>query len=158
MPRSRILIAVVSAGVALALQPQPATAFWRAPGSGTGSGSTTTMRALVVAPGTPTQSLFPTGLARGDVATTLTNPNAFPVSIPRLALDTTRGSGGYAVDAAHAACTVASLSYTTQTNGGAGWTVPGAGAISVDLTNAIALSTGAPNACQAATFTVYLTS
>jgi hypothetical protein len=158
MRRTKILIATVSAGTALLLQPQPAGAFWRAVGAGTGAASTGTSGSIVVAPGTPTQPLFPLTGARGDVATRLTNPTTSPIAIARLQLDTTKGTGGFAVDTAHSTCTVASLSYTTQTNGGAGWTVPASGTLTVDLTSAIALATTAPNACQGASFTVYLTS
>ena len=32
--------------------------------------------------------------------------------------------GGFAVDAGHSGCTLGTLSYTTQTNGGSGWNVP----------------------------------
>jgi hypothetical protein len=54
------------------------------------------------------------------------------------------------------------LSFATQTDGGAGWTVPGKvgntnGTLAVSLTNALAMSLGAANACQGATTTVYLT-
>jgi hypothetical protein len=53
------------------------------------------------------------------------------------------------------------LSFTTQTNLGAGWTVPGKvgavnGSLSITLTAALAMSTAAANACQGATFTVFL--
>ena len=61
------------------------------------------------------------------------------------------------MDGGHAGCGVAALSFTTQTNGGAGWTVPGSGRpSSITLTNALSMATGAANACQGATFTVYL--
>ena len=158
MRRTRILIAAVSAGTALLVQPQPADSFWRTSGSGVGSVKTTTMQLVTVAAGTPTQPLFPLTGARGDVATRLTNSNPFSVVVTRLALDTTKGTAGFAVDAAHSTCTLANLSYTTQTNGGAGWTVPASSTLSVDLTSAVALATTAPNACQGASFTVYLTS
>jgi len=158
MRRSRILIAAVTTSVALLLQPQPAGAFFKGKGAGTGGAATTTMQLVTVAAGTPTQPLFPLTGARGDVATRLTNPNPFSVVVTRLALDTTKGTAGFAVDTAHSTCTLGSLSYTTQTNGGAGWTVPASSTLSVDLTSAVALATTAPNACQGASFTVYLTS
>ncbi len=50
----------------------------------------------------------------------LSNPNTFPVQVPSLVLDTTQGSGGFAVDAAHSGCGLGTLSFTTQTNGGRG--------------------------------------
>jgi hypothetical protein len=73
-----------------------------------------------------------------------------------LALDTTQGTSGFAADAAHAACALAALSFATQSNGGAGWTVPGGSVVALTLPNAISMSTNAANACQGATFTVYL--
>jgi hypothetical protein len=60
------------------------------------------------------------------------------------------------VDAAHPGCVVSTLSFTTQTNGGAGWTVPGNGSLPLTLASALSMSTSAANACQGATFTVYL--
>ncbi len=87
---------------------------------------------------------------------TVTNPNAAQIRVGSLALDTSQGTGGFAVDGAHSACGLATLSFTTQTNGGAGWTVPGSGALPVTLTNALSMGNGAANACQGAAFTVYL--
>jgi hypothetical protein len=56
---------------------------------------------------------------------------------------------------------VTTLSLTTQTNGGTGWIVPAkvdaaAGTLPVSLPNALTMNAGAANACQGATFTVYL--
>jgi hypothetical protein len=91
----------------------------------------------------------------------VSNPNGSAVVVGSLALDTGQGSGGFAVDAGHAGCDLASLSFTLQTNAGTGWTVPakaGAvnGVLSVRLTNAATMAIGAANACQGAHFTVYL--
>jgi len=159
MRRSRIFIAAVLAGVTFTALPAPAAAYWAGSGAGTGIATTTTVTdAVSISPGTTSHPLFPTGTASGGVAVVLTNSNAASVRVPQLALDTSRGSGGYAVDAAHAACAVSSLSYTTQTNSGAGWIVPAGGSLTLDLTNAIALAAAAPDACQGASFTVYLTS
>lgn len=76
-------------------------------------------------------------------------------------LDTSQGTGGLAVDTSHSGCGLATLSFTTQTNGGVGWTIPakvGAvdGTLPITLANALAMSTSAANACQGASFTVYL--
>jgi hypothetical protein len=92
---------------------------------------------------------------------TVANPNRSPVRIGSLSLNTSQGTGGFAVDAGHAGCSVAVLSFTTQTNLGTGWTVPGKvgavnGSLSITLTAALAMSTAAANACQGATFTVFL--
>ena len=88
---------------------------------------------------------------------TITNPNAAQIRVGSLALDTSQGTGGFAVDGGHSGCGLATLSFATQTNGGAGWTVPGSGVLPVTLTNALSMGTGAANACQGATFSVYLT-
>ncbi len=53
------------------------------------------------------------------------------------------------------------LGFTTQTNGGAGWSVPPkagavAGVLAVDLPNAIAMDASAASACQGASFAVHL--
>lgn len=136
-----------------------ANAFWRGSGSGVGSATTGTTVAVTLSPGTPTATLFPGG--RTDVVLTVSNPNASAVHIGSLALDTGRGTGGFAVDAGHLGCAVSTLGFTTQTNGGTGWSVPakaGAvnGSLSVTLPNALARSVDAANACQGAVSTVYL--
>lgn len=154
----RLLVASLLAILAL---PGGGTAFayWRASGSGAGSATAGTNVAVTLSPGTPTATLYPGGQA--DVLLTVSNPNASPVRIGSLALDTGQGTSGYAVDAGHSGCAVATLSYTTQTNGGAGWTVPGKvgavdGTLAITLTNALAMGAAAANACQGATSTVYL--
>jgi hypothetical protein len=71
-------------------------------------------------------------------------------------LDTTQGTAGFAVDGAHAGCGLASLTFTTQTNGGAGWTIPAGGSSALSLANSLSMNANAANACQGASFTVYL--
>jgi hypothetical protein len=136
-----------------------AYASWTGSGSGTGSGATGTTVALTLSPGTPAATLYPGG--QTDVVLIMSNPNASPVHVGSLALDTAQGTGGFAVDAGHSGCAVSALSFTTQSNGGAGWTVPakvGAvnGTLLVTLTNALAMGVGAANACQGASSTVYV--
>ena len=155
----RILLTLIPAmAVSLALA-GTAEAFWQATGTGTGIGSTGATTDVIIGPGSPAAALYPGGA--GNVVLTITNTNTAPVSIGSLALDTGHGSGGFSVDAGHDGCSVTALTFTTQTNAGAGWTVPakaGAvdGTLSVTLTNALALDAGAANACQGATSTVYL--
>ena len=141
-----VLLVVVAAGAAYA--------FWRALGSGTGTAASGTTSALTLSPGTPAAQLYPGGTA--SVVLTITNPNAGPVRVGSISLDTAQGSSGFGVDGAHSGCGLAALSLPTQTNGGAGWTVTGSGSLSVTLTNALSMATSAANACQGATFTVYL--
>jgi hypothetical protein len=136
-----------------------AAGFIRAPGGGSATGTAATPVAVTIAPGTAGAGLYPGGQAA--VALTVDNPNAFGLHIGSLSLATGQGSGGFGVDAGHAACSTATLSFATQTNGATGWSVPprvGAtnGALSIALPNALAMSTGAANACQGATFDVYL--
>src|SRR5262249_38269169 len=101
------------------------------------------------------QGLYPGGNA--DVVVTITNPNPFAVHLPSLVLDTGQPGNGFAVDAGHSGCTTGSLSFNgPQTNGGADFVVPASGHLDVDLSNAISMSAAAVNACQGATFTVFL--
>lgn len=137
-----------------------AGAYWTGSGGGgLGSGNTGTTQPVTLTPATPTDELYPG--ARADVVLTVANPNGSPVVITSLRLDQTRGTGGFAVDAGHAGCTTSALTYTTQTNGGTGWTVParaGAsdGILSIRLGDALAMAADSPNACQGASLTVYL--
>jgi hypothetical protein len=149
------LVAVVLADIGGA-----AHAFWHSTGTGTGSGTTaTTGSAVTLSPGTPTASLFPGGHA--NVVLNVSNPNTAIVHLGSLALDPSSGTVGFAVDAGHSGCATSTLSFTAQTNAGAGWTVPAKagsvnGALSITLTNALGMDTTAANACQGATFVVYM--
>jgi hypothetical protein len=114
---------------------------------------------VTLAPGTPTGSLYPS--ANGDVVLIVTNPNLGTVTIASLALDQDRGDGGFAVDAGHPGCPASAFTFATQTNGGAGWSIPGRvagvyGSRAVTLGGALAMSPDAPDACQGTTATVYL--
>ena len=146
-----VVVTIGGAGVAYA--------YWTAGGAGTGFGATGTTVPLTLSSGTPTASLLPGG--QTGVVLTITNTNSASVKVSSLALDTTQGASGFSVDASHTGCTLTALSFATQTNGGVGWTVPGKvgaanGTLTATLTNALAMSLSAVNACQGATFTVYL--
>ena len=136
-----------------------AAAVWSAVGSGTGRGTTGTTVAVTLSPAAPAAALYPGGQA--DVVLTITNTNTAPVRIGSLSSDSARGTGGFAADAGHPNCVASTLTFATQTNGTTGWTVPAKagsvnGTLAVTLTNAVAMSLSALNACQGATFTVYL--
>ena len=155
--RHRVAIAAV---IAFALLAGGAAAYWQ----GTGSGSTQTQlghpNALILTPGTPSAQLYPG--AGANVAILAANPNEYPVHIGSLALNTSAGTGGFDVDAGHSSCSVSSLDFTAQNNGGAGWTLPAAaggtdGVLQIDLTGALTMAINADNACQNASFTVHLT-
>jgi hypothetical protein len=133
--------------------------FWTAGGAGAATGLTGSTVPIALAPGAPAANLYPGG--QTNVVLTVSNPNTAQIHINSLNLNSLQGTGGYSVDVAHSGCGVGVLTYTTQTNGGAGWNVPpkvGAvdGTLSVTLSNALAMSSAAASACQGATFTVYL--
>jgi hypothetical protein len=136
-----------------------AWSYWSAGGNGAGSGANGTLAAISLSPGSPTAALYPGGST--NVVLTATNSNTSIVKIGSLLLDTGQGTGGFAVDGSHSACSVAALGFTTQNNGGTGWSVPARvgvtnGTLSITLTNALTMSASAASACQGATFTVYL--
>ena len=158
--RRRLLLGAIAV-VALVVVPLGgiAYAYWTRTGTGTGSGQNGTTVAISLSPGTPTAALYPGGST--SVVLTATNTNTSSVRVDALQLDVARGTGGFAVDAAHSGCSVAALSYATQNNGGNGWTVPARvgvvdGTLPITLTTSLTMSTTALTACQGATFTVYL--
>jgi hypothetical protein len=154
------IVLVAAAAVVLVLGGAGvAYSYWSAGGSGLASGGTGTTIPIVLTAATPTAGLLPG--SSSSVVLTASNSNVASVHVTTLTLDTTQGTGGYSVDAAHAGCSVSALAFTTQTNGGTGWNVPGKvgsvnGSLSITLTSALGMATSAANACQGATFTVYL--
>jgi hypothetical protein len=158
--RRRPLALTVVAAVVLVATGTGASAYFSAGGTGTAQAGTATTEPVVVTAGTPVAQLYPGGA--GDVTLTVSNPNLSSVTVRSLSLDTTRGSGGYTVDAAHSTCTFTTLTYTSQDNGGTGWIVParvGAtnGTLAITLPSALSMSTASPSSCQGATFTLHLT-
>jgi hypothetical protein len=158
--RRRFWTRVLVPSVLVAAVGASAFAYWSAGGAGNGKGSTAATVAVTLSPGVATPDLRPGG--EGNVVLLVSNPNSSVAQIGSLALDVTQGDEGYAVDAAHSECGLAALAYTTQTNGGAGWAVPAAsaggdGTLAVTLSDALAMSGDAANACQGADLTVYLT-
>jgi hypothetical protein len=146
-----VAVALVAAASALA--------YWTTAGSGAASGAAANAQAVTLSAGTPTAQLYPGGQA--DVAVDISNPNPFPVPLGSLTLNTGSGTGGFDVDAGHTGCDLSVLSFTTQTNGGAGWSLParvGAtnGVLVLDLSAAVAMGAGAADACQGASFRVHL--
>jgi len=111
---------------------------------------------LTITAGTPTSGLLYPG-STGEVDATISNPNTFPLRVNSLILD----SAGIAADSGHSGCDTSALHYTTQTNGGSGWNVPGKvgstdGTLAIQLSGAISMDSSAANECQGSTFTVYL--
>jgi len=159
MRRRRVLIRIPLVVAGVVLFAGTATGRWTATGSvGAGTAAVGNTVPVTISSATTTTLLYPTGVPSGDVSLRLTNPNAVSVRVPRLALDVSRGTAGFAVDSGHTGCSLSSVAYVTQTNGGAGWTVPAGGSLGLDLVNAVSLAGSAPSACQGASLTVYLTS
>ena len=129
-----------------------ALAFWQAGGTGAGQAAALAgPSAVTITGGTAAQSLLPTGAPSGDVSARLTNPNPFSVRIRSLALDTAQGNSGFSTNAVGCA-----LSFATQDNAGAGWTVPAGGTLTLSLADSMTMGTGAATACQGRTFSVYM--
>lgn len=150
---SRRRLTLLGAVLTLLLGAGVARAYFTTTATGTASARAATVQDVTLTAGTPSSPLYPGG--SGDVALRVDNPNSVSVHLPSLELDTSLGANGLAVDAGHSGCNLSSLSFTTQDNGGSGFEVP-PGSSMLDLTNAISMGTGAADACQGATFTVYL--
>ena len=156
---ARIAIGALAVGVFLGLSTGAAFAYWTATGVGAGNGATGTTTSLLISQGTPVSGLRPSGTV--PVIVTVTNQNAVPILVTSLVLDTAQGAGGFAVDAGHSGCVLSTLSFASQNNGGAGWTIPKKvgstnGTRTITIPAALAMSAGALNACQGATFSTYL--
>lgn len=128
--------------------------FWTLRGAGEATVSAETVASVTLTPGTATTDLYPGGF--GDVALSIANSNTYRAFIGSLMLDTSRGTNGFSVSGGQPGCDPSAVSYTTQSNGGAGWFVPAGSMLDLDLTNAVELGTGAASECQGATFIVYL--
>ena len=152
--RRRGLVVTVLLPVLMAGATGVGFAYWTRSGAGSGSGTTGTTQAVTLTPGSASNQLFPGG--QSAVAVTVTNPNPGSVKVGSISIDTTQGTNGFTVDGAHSTCGVAALSFATQTNGGTGWTIPASGSSVLSLASSLSMSTNAANACQGASFTVYL--
>lgn len=153
---TRVAVVVL---VATLLVTGGAIAFWSGAGSGTTQTRLDDPKPIVMVPGTPSDQIFPGYSA--NVLAEASNPNPYSVHVDALALDTAVGDGGFDVDAQHGGCALSALTFTTQDNGGAGWDVPpraadADGVLSIPMIDSLAMDVGAADACQGATFTVYL--
>lgn len=143
-------IVIVAALTVAATAIGVAIAAWTTGGSGSGQAQAGTAQSLTLSAGTPSTSLYPG--ASSDVASTINNPNPYPVHVTSIAF------GAVSVDAGHSGCNLSSVTAPgSQTNGGNGWNVAANGTLPVDLANAISMDNTANDSCQGATFTVALT-
>ncbi len=156
--RTKLALAIV---VALAVA-AGAAGYFTATGSGSASAQVGGVATVSISPATPMSYLYPGGSA--DVAATFDNPNNTVAHVASLVLDTSQGTNnsGFSVDSGHSGCDVSALHFTAtpQDNSGAGWDVPAKsgddGTLALTLTNAVSMDTNAANACQGASFKVYL--
>jgi hypothetical protein len=123
-----------------------AFAAWVAGGTGQGTAKAGVAQPLTVSGGTPTNLLYPGGT--GDVAATITNPNAYPVRVTGI-------SGNGAITSDKPGCDSPSHGVTFTNQSGA-WDVPGKGNLGVVLVGAVTMSTDSPDACQGASFSIPL--
>jgi hypothetical protein len=154
LERRRLLGLVASVAIVGLVAVTAAGAYWTLRGSGSGDVGIETVASVTLTPGSATTELYP-GMS-GDVALSISNGNTFRAYIGSLVLDTSQGTDGFSVSGGQPGCDPAALSYTVQSNAGAGWFVPAGGTLDLDLANAVDLGTGAASECQGATFVVYL--
>ena len=150
--RRRAVVAIVA--IAAAVLAGCAGAFWLVLGSGSAGTQAGTAAAVTLSPAATSAPLLPGSTA--GVAVSIANGNPSRVVVGSLVLDASLGTNGFSVDAGHAGCNLAALGYTTQTNGGSGWSVAANSTLPLDLNGAVSLSTAAVSACQGAQVTVYL--
>lgn len=150
LPRTMICCAFVFVGLAAG---GAAVAYWATSGAGNGTARSGVSPVIDLTAGTAVGDLFPGGTA--TVSTIAANPAPSSGRIGSLALNTAQGMGGFTISGAPN-CAGSAFSFTTQTNNGAGWTVPGNSTLTIALSSAISLSSTAANACQGATVTVHL--
>ena len=129
------------------------------------SATVTNLTITAVASPSATNLLFPGGT--GDVVATITNPNAFPVTVTGVNLPAnTTYAGGFTTSALSTAQTGCSSTtsdvlwnFATGTSGSAHTltsplTVAANGTLTVTLTNDASMTTSAPAACEATYFSM----
>jgi len=124
-------------------------------GTGSGTGTTGLGSPVTLTPATTQTALYPGGSA--TVAVTVTNRDPAAVQVNGLALDTSRGTGGFAVDANHPNCSLDTFTFPDQTNGGSGWRVPASSSLTLTLPSSVSAGSTTVSACQGASLTLYLT-
>jgi hypothetical protein len=149
-----ILMAMAIVAFAISAGAGAAFAYFSATGSGSGSANVGSMKSVTIAAtvGTPTSLLLPGGSA--DVVFSVTNPNAFPVS---LATVTLKSGGTITPDSGHAGCTTTDSKPVVALSVPAAdlpVTMPANSTTPVDLAGAATMDIAATSNCQGASFTV----
>jgi hypothetical protein len=131
-----------------------AFAYFSSTGGGSGSGTVANPAPLVISPGSPLGELSPG--TSSDVAVEIDNANPFRVRIGSLV------GTGFDVDGTHrsAGCTASSAALSFASQAVDRFVPPRTGSVdghlSLDLSGALAMGTGAADACQGATFSVFV--
>ena len=124
-----------------------AFAAWTASGTGSGYAQAGTAVALATVQVTPTDNLYPGGMA--DVEIEIVNPNPYPVRVISIA-------GNGPITSGNGACDIANgVTFADQTGGT--WDVLANNSATFTLTNAASMSNASVDACQGATFTIPVT-
>ncbi len=133
---------ILTAGIAFAQ--------WTAGGSGNGYAKAGTVGALttVDASASTTAQLYPGGT--GDVKITVSNPNAFPVTITGVS-----GNGTITSDAGATCNSSTGVTFTNTT--GLSDVAAASTTTTITLANKAAMSSSSANACQGAVFTIPVT-
>jgi hypothetical protein len=121
-------------------------AGWGSSGTGQGEAKATTAASLQVAPGAASSQLYPG--ATGDVKFSVTNPNTYPVTVTGWNTVSITGTDKAGCTAAH---------FTLNTGTITSPTVAAGATSTVTVTGGIAMTSGAPDACQGAAVTVNAT-
>ena len=154
-----LVIATVAMGVAAG-----AFAYWMSTGSGEATTQLGSPEQLTLQAQASSQSQLVPG-DTSNVTVLATNPNPYFVTITFLALDTSQGTGGFDVDAAHSGCNLSAVHFVPKNPPvgifGPGWRVPPKvgstdGTLSIEVGDALTMDMAALNACQSADFTIHL--
>jgi hypothetical protein len=145
---TRVVAGTLTTGVILTAG--IAFAAWTAGGSGNGYAKAGTVGALttVDASGSTTAQLYPGGT--GDVKISVSNPNAFPVTV-------TAVSGNGTITSDVSACTTGGTGVTFTDTSSLSLVAAASTTTTFTLANKASMSSSSVNACQGAIFTIPVT-
>jgi hypothetical protein len=144
-------VVILAAAVAAVFTAAGAYAYFHSTGSGHANASVGTVAPVTISAGSvPATKVFPGG--SGDVTISIHNPNSTTVFVGHLSLDTTAGTGNSGFSGP-SGCDPPPLSFPSYAFNQ--YVSPGDTPFT--LIGAVSMATTAANACQGATFTVYLT-
>jgi hypothetical protein len=124
--------------------------YFASAGHGSGAASTGTVQNVTVmeASGTVTSPLYP-GNTAGDLLLKIVNPNSYSLTLTSITLNSPATP-----DSGHSSCTTTGVSLNADT--GLTITVP-TGTTTLDVPNAVSMSSSSSSGCQGATFQLPVT-